>query len=74
MRYKKDMQYNPKKDGSGKATIKYTVTVTTDTLYESMQALQALGFDIAYTDVAFKKTLGEGTKTISPRIPLFNQT
>jgi hypothetical protein len=74
MRYKKAVHYNPKTDGSGKATIKFTVTVTTDTPMETSMALQSLGYPGAYTDVSFKKCLGKGQKYILPMIPLFDQT
>jgi hypothetical protein len=73
MRYRNDVQYKPKTDGSGKATIKFCVTVDTETPFETMDALAALGYPGSYMDISFKKCTAKGRKPLTPMIPLIEQ-
>jgi hypothetical protein len=64
MRHKKDFQYTPGKDGKG--TLKYTFTIKTSSLAETIHTLAAAGYPGLNTALDFKQT-------IQREIPLMRQ-
>jgi hypothetical protein len=68
MRYKKDVQYTPKKLGRG--TVKFTITLDTNTQLETIQVLAALGYPYTPIDRDFKQCTAKGERLFNPQLPL----
>jgi hypothetical protein len=71
MHYKTNVQYKPKKLGKG--TLKFTVTIESDSFNETIQILNAAGHPFHILNHEFTECINKGERQFNPLRPLLEQ-